>query len=210
MVVVVAAAAAAAVEQRPHLASQTPGLCLCQSPPGYSCSAISASEPSGAVRCCGAVIVYTSCSVDLALPIMVKSSGRLLEWLSNQRPMVWHDMFHGAMLTSGVTQMISCPSCRKALPRCALCLLTMGCINPVSQVGELCSSCVVHICVCGAAELYDGTAEGSGTDVRERVDMWDPCDYLCRASKGDAVARSTPLPHNNMPFAVRRVTEMFV
>lgn len=47
----------------------------------------------------------------------MEGSASAVEWLTKQRP-----------------HMLACPSCRKSLPRCALCLLPMGCINPVIQL----------------------------------------------------------------------------
>lgn len=58
-----------------------------------------------------------SCRVSLSLPSLVAGSASAVEWLSKQRP-----------------HMLSCPSCRKPLPRCSLCLLPLGCLNPVMQL----------------------------------------------------------------------------
>lgn len=58
-----------------------------------------------------------SCRISLHLPSLVENSATAVEWLSKQRP-----------------HLISCPSCRKHLPRCELCLLPMGVINPVLQL----------------------------------------------------------------------------
>jgi hypothetical protein len=58
-----------------------------------------------------------SCRASLSLPSLVEGSASGVEWLSRQRP-----------------HMLSCPACRKPLPRCALCLLPLGCINPVMQL----------------------------------------------------------------------------
>jgi hypothetical protein len=58
-----------------------------------------------------------SCKTSLSLPSLVEQSASAIEWLSKQRP-----------------HMLSCPSCKKSLPRCSLCLLPLGCINPVMQL----------------------------------------------------------------------------
>lgn len=58
-----------------------------------------------------------SCRTSLSLPALVSGSASALEWLSRQRP-----------------AMACCPSCRKPLPRCSLCLLPVGCLNPALQL----------------------------------------------------------------------------
>ena len=56
------------------------------------------------------------CNKSLALPNLVRGSASALPFLSQQKP-----------------KMLACPNCRQPLPRCALCLLPMGCINPYLQ-----------------------------------------------------------------------------
>jgi len=58
-----------------------------------------------------------SCRASLSLPALVAGSASAVEWLSKQRP-----------------HMLACPSCKKTLPRCSLCLLPLGCINPYLQL----------------------------------------------------------------------------
>lgn len=59
----------------------------------------------------------SACKTSLHLPSLVENSATAVEWLSKQRP-----------------HMLSCPNCRKHLPRCELCLLPLGLINPVMQL----------------------------------------------------------------------------
>jgi hypothetical protein len=59
----------------------------------------------------------SSCHTSLHLPSLVDHSATAVEWLRKQRP-----------------RMLLCPSCGKSLPRCELCLLPLGCINPVMQL----------------------------------------------------------------------------
>ena len=59
----------------------------------------------------------SSCHTSLHLPSLVEHSATAVEWLRKQRP-----------------RMLLCPSCGKSLPRCELCLLPLGCINPVMQL----------------------------------------------------------------------------
>ena len=63
------------------------------------------------------IVRCTSCRASLALPSLVDGSASSFESLSRQRP-----------------TMFCCPACRKSLPSCALCLLPLGCVNPVLQL----------------------------------------------------------------------------
>ena len=58
-----------------------------------------------------------SCNTSLTLGVLAEHTASGLEWLSKQRP-----------------TMLSCPACKKGLPRCALCLLPLGCLNPFMQL----------------------------------------------------------------------------
>jgi len=65
-----------------------------------------------------AVYAYCSfCNTALALPYLVSQSGTTLHWIRNQRH-----------------RMMCCAKCKGMLPRCSLCLLSMGSINPYKQM----------------------------------------------------------------------------
>ena len=60
------------------------------------------------------------CKTSMQLSSLVEGSATAVEWLSRQRP-----------------RMLSCPSCRALLPRCELCLLPLGSLNPVIELGHM-------------------------------------------------------------------------
>jgi len=57
------------------------------------------------------------CNTPLPLSTLRRQKGMANSWLSRQKPVL-----------------SCCPSCRKPLPRCVICLLPMGCLNPYLEL----------------------------------------------------------------------------
>lgn len=57
------------------------------------------------------------CNVGLPLNKLRRQEGMANSWLSRQKPVL-----------------SSCPQCRKPLPRCSICLLPLGCLNPYLEL----------------------------------------------------------------------------
>jgi len=57
------------------------------------------------------------CNTSLPLSKLRRQKGMANTWLSREKPVL-----------------SCCPSCRKPLPRCAVCLLPMGCLNPYLEL----------------------------------------------------------------------------
>lgn len=53
------------------------------------------------------------CSASLPLSKLRRQEGIANSWLSRQKPVL-----------------TCCPQCKKPLPRCSICLLSLGCLNP--------------------------------------------------------------------------------
>jgi hypothetical protein len=93
---------------------------LAQASDGETAPPASASDVllSSVVTQSPAVYMYCSmCQCALTLPYLVKESGGSLSWLAK----------------SG-SKVQLCPICASTLPRCSLCLISMGSINPLLQV----------------------------------------------------------------------------
>jgi len=100
----------------------------------------------------------SSCHTSLHLPSLVEHSATAVEWLRKQRP-----------------RMLLCPSCGKSLPRCELCLLPLGCINPVMQLQhELSIRNAPHNSgIGGRTEQQEG---GRLRDSSRLEDFWSFCN----------------------------------
>ena len=57
------------------------------------------------------------CNASLPLSRLMRQEGIANSWLSRQKPVL-----------------SCCPQCKKPLPRCAVCLLSMGCLNPYIEL----------------------------------------------------------------------------
>lgn len=57
------------------------------------------------------------CNAPLSLEKLRRQEGVGNSWLSRQKPVL-----------------SCCPQCRKPLPRCGICLLTLGCLNPYLEL----------------------------------------------------------------------------
>jgi hypothetical protein len=83
--------------------------------------------------------------------------------------------------------MLNCPSCRKPLPKCSLCLLSMGCINPYLQLQYETQhrKGLVAVKAGGGADAGAGVAEEPDSEVATDrnampfADWWTWCQS-CR------------------------------
>ena len=94
-----------------------------------------------------------------------------------------------------VVQMLTCPSCRRPLPRCSLCLLNMGCINPYLQLQYEMQH---RHGKAGAAAVDDADSElASDRNAMPFADWWTWCQscrhgghatHLAEVRGGDVLA----------------------
>lgn len=67
--------------------------------------------------------------------------------------------------------MLTCPKCRTSLPRCSLCLLSMGCINPSMQLQHEMSQ-RRHL---AGGTKPEGVDEASDRNAMPFADWWTWC-----------------------------------
>lgn len=92
-------------------------------------------EPSSATVPPHLYVRCNYCNASLSLASLLRLGGSHSSWLNRAKP-----------------KLSCCPSCRKPLPRCSLCLLPFGCLNPYfeiarrrsKQLAENVSSVVTH------------------------------------------------------------------
>jgi hypothetical protein len=81
------------------------------------------------------------CNTSLPLSKLRRQEGIANNWLSRQKPVL-----------------SCCPQCRKPLPRCAICLLSLGCLNPYMELKRERTS---------AAALRNSAGAPHGDDLSE-------------------------------------------